>query len=295
MLPNESLDRFLDDFLEGGKPKEKYEVKKREDAAPVRSDRELWVPPADGSLVEKPESRKLLKRTWAALLMIFVLIPLTIFIGIRIGDRKYFFISMMIMVYSMVPFVMVFEGRRPQARELVILALLAAIAVAGRAAFFMLPQFKPVIAVVIVAGVCFGAESGFLVGAVSMFASNFFLTQGPWTPWQMFATGIIGFLAGLLFKKGRLTMKKGPLCLFGFMSTFFIYGFLMDTASVLMYQSEVTWWSALPLYFSGAPFNLIYACSTVIFLFFGARPLIEKLERIKVKYGLIENGSAGKS
>ena len=134
MLPNESLDRFLDDFLEGGKPKEKYEVKKREDAAPVRSDRELWVPPADGSLVEKPESRKLSKRTWAALLMIFVLIPLTIFIGIRIGDRKYFFISMMIMVYSMVPFVMVFEGRRPQARELVILALLAAIAVAGRAA-----------------------------------------------------------------------------------------------------------------------------------------------------------------
>ena len=90
-------------------------------------------------------------------------------------------------------------------------------------------------------------------------------------------------------------MKKGPLCLFGFMATFFIYGFLMDTASVLMYQSEVTWWSALPLYFSGAPFNLIYACSTVVFLFFGARPLIEKLERIKVKYGLIENGSAGKS
>lgn len=289
MLPNESLDRFLDDFLNGSKTNEKIEVKKRENAAPVRNDRELWGRPSDGSLLEKPEGRKLSKRTWAALLMIFVLIPLTIFIGIRIGDRKYFFISLMIMVYAMVPFIMVFEGRRPQARELVILALLAAIAVAGRAAFFMLPQFKPVIAVVIVAGVCFGAESGFLVGAVSMFASNFFLTQGPWTPWQMFATGIIGFLAGLLFKKGRLTMKKGPLCLFGFMSTFFIYGFLMDTASVLMYQSEVTWWSALPLYFSGAPFNLIYGCSTVVFLFFGARPLIEKLERIKVKYGLIKN------
>ncbi|WP_133968007.1 ECF transporter S component [Eubacterium limosum] len=289
MLPNESLDRFLDDFLNGSKTNEKIEVKKRENAAPVRNDRELWGRPSDGSLLEKPEGRKLSKRTWAALLMIFVLIPLTIFIGIRIGDRKYFFISLMIMVYAMVPFIMVFEGRRPQARELVILALLAAIAVAGRAAFFMLPQFKPVIAVVIVAGVCFGAESGFLVGAVSMFASNFFLTQGPWTPWQMFATGIIGFLAGLLFKKGRLTMKKGPLCLFGFMSTFFIYGFLMDTASVLMYQSEVTWWSALPLYFSGVPFNLIYGCSTVVFLFFGARPLIEKLERIKVKYGLIKN------
>ena len=144
MLPNESLDRFLDDFLDGSKTNEKIEVKKRENAAPVRNDRELWVRPSDGSLLEKPEGRKLSKRTWAALLMIFVLIPLTIFIGIRIGDRKYFFISLMIMVYAMVPFIMVFEGRRPQARELVILALLAAIAVAGRAAFFMLPQFKPV-------------------------------------------------------------------------------------------------------------------------------------------------------
>ncbi|MFR3145036.1 ECF transporter S component [Eubacterium sp. AM05-23] len=289
MLPNESSDRFLDDFLNGSKTQEKIDVKKRENAVPVRSSRELWVRPDDGSLVEKPRDRKLSKRTWAALLMIFVLIPLTIFIGIRIGDRKYFFISLMIMVYSMVPFLMVFEGRKPQARELIILAVLAAIAVAGRAAFFMLPQFKPVIAVVIVAGVCFGAESGFLVGAISMLASNFLIGQGPWTPWQMFATGIIGFLAGLLFKKGRLTMKKGPLCLFGFMSTFFIYGFLMDTASVFMYQTDVTWKSALPLYFSGAPFNLIYACSTVIFLFFGARPLIEKLERIKVKYGLIKD------
>ncbi|MDO5433599.1 ECF transporter S component [Eubacterium sp.] len=288
MLPNESSDRFLDDFLDGTKTKEKFEVKTREDAVPVRSDRELWVRPSDGSLVEKPKDQKLSKRTWVALLMIFVLIPLTIFIGIRIGDRKYLFISLMIMVYSMLPFFMVFEGRRPQARELVILAVLAAIAVAGRAAFFMIPQFKPVIAIVIITGVCFGAESGFLVGAVSMFASNFFFGQGPWTPWQMFAAGIIGFLAGILFKKGRLKMKKLPLCIYGFFSTFFIYGFLLDTASVLMYQSEVTLWSALPLYFSGAPFNLIHACSTVFFLLIGARPMVEKLERIKVKYGLIE-------
>ena len=104
MLPNESSDRFLDDFLNGSKTQEKIDVKKRENAVPVRSSRELWVRPDDGSLVEKPRDRKLSKRTWAALLMIFVLIPLTIFIGIRIGDRKYFFISLMIMVYSMVPF-----------------------------------------------------------------------------------------------------------------------------------------------------------------------------------------------
>lgn len=69
----------------------------------------------------------------------------------------------------MIPFFMVFEKRKPQARELIIIATLSAIAVAGRAAFFMLPNFKPVCAIVIIAGVCFGAESGFLVGAVSGF------------------------------------------------------------------------------------------------------------------------------
>ena len=67
-----------------------------------------------------------------------------------------------------------------------------------------MPQFKPVVALVIIAGVCFGGETGFLVGAVTGFVSNFFFGQGPWTPWQMFALGIVGFIGGILFKKGFL-------------------------------------------------------------------------------------------
>ena len=65
----------------------------------------------------------------------------------------------------------------------------------------MLPQFKPVLALTIIAGVAFGGEVGFLVGAMTMLTSNMIFGQGPWTPWQMFAMGIIGFLAGVLFKK----------------------------------------------------------------------------------------------
>jgi hypothetical protein len=84
---------------------------------------------------------------------------------------------------------------------MVIIAVLCGIAVAGRAAFFMLPQFKPVVAIVIIAGASLGAESGFIVGALSGFVSNFIFGQGPWTPWQMFAFGMIGFIAGLLFCK----------------------------------------------------------------------------------------------
>ena len=171
-----------------------------------------------------------------------------------------------------------------------VLAVMAGIAVAGRAAFFMLPQFKPVTAIVIITAVCFGAESGFLVGALSGFVSNFFMGQGPWTPYQMFAWGIIGFLAGILFTKGKLKATRTSLCVYGFLSTFFIYGFIMNTASPLMfYQGTMTLEMFIPYYVTGAPFDLIHALSTVFFLLIAAKPMIEKLERIKVKYGLIES------
>ena len=108
----------------------------------------------------------------------------------------------------MIPFFLLFERRKPRARELIVVAVLIAIAVAGRAAFFMVPQFKPVIAIVIIAAVCFGGETGFLVGAMTGFISNFFFGQGPWTPWQMFCFGIIGFLAGILFHKRQLKTES---------------------------------------------------------------------------------------
>lgn len=120
--------------------------------------------------------RRLSRRTLLAGLLIFIVIPATILLGIFVlDDRKYYFISLLIVLYTMIPFALVFENRKPQARELIVIAVLAAIAVAGRAAFFMLPQFKPVVAIVIIAGVSLGAEAGFLVGAVAGFVSNFFL------------------------------------------------------------------------------------------------------------------------
>ena len=70
--------------------------------------------------------------------------------------------------------------------------------------FAPFPQFKPVAAMVIITGVTLGGESGFLVGAIGAFVSNFYFSQGPWTPWQMFSFGIIGFVAGVIFQKGIL-------------------------------------------------------------------------------------------
>ena len=236
-----------------------------------------------------PKDKRLGRRTTLAVFLILLAIPLTLFIGVYyLGDRKYYFISLLILLETMAPFAMIFESRSPQARELVIIAALCGIGVAGRAAFFFLPQFKPVAAIAILAGVCFGAESGFLVGAITMFVSNMFFSQGPFTPWQMFAMGIIGFFAGLLFRKGLLRKKTLSLCVYGGLSVLLIYGVLMDSATVIIYQANPTKAMFFFSYLQGLPFNLIHSASTVFFLWVAAKPMLEKLERIKIKYGLIE-------
>lgn len=229
------------------------------------------------------------KRTWVATFLILVIMPLTIWFGICVlEDRKYYFISMLLIFYTMLPFFMIFEKRKPKARELMLLAVLVAIGVAGRSAFFMVPQFKPVVAIVIITGVCLRAESGFLVGALTGFVSNFFFGQGPWTVWQMFCFGIIGFLAGILFQKGFLKKKPVPLCIFGGLSTFFIYGGIINIGAMLMATGKFSWGSLLMYYASGVWFDMIHAIATVVFLAILADPMIEKIERVKKKYKILE-------
>lgn len=233
--------------------------------------------------------RKLPLRTVVAAAMILFFIPLTLYIGIfYLGDRKYYFIALLIILETMVPFFLIFEGRKPQARELVIISVLCAIGVAGRAAFFMLPQFKPVAAMVIISGVAFGGETGFLVGAVSMLVSNIMFGQGPWSPMQMFAMGIIGFLSGVLFRKGLLRRSRLPLAIFGGFVTIVVYGGLMNPSFVTIYQQDPTWQMLLGAYIIGFPMDLVHASATAFFLWFFSRPMLEKLDRIKVKYGLVE-------
>ncbi len=242
------------------------------------------------TLVQTPvEKRKLSRRTLTATVLILLCIPATLFIGCYYGGTKnYYLLSLLVMLECMLPFFMVFEGRKPQARELVIIAVLCALGVAGRAAFFMLPQFKPVMALTIIAGVAFGGETGFLVGAMTMLASNFLFSQGPWTPFQMFSMGIIGFLAGVLFRKGWLRRSRGALCTFGAIAAVVIYGGIMNPASALMYSQEVRWKVLASYYITGFPMDCVHGAATVLFLMVLAEPMLEKLDRIKVKYGLVE-------
>ena len=236
------------------------------------------------------QQRKLSKRTAAAAILILLFIPLTLFTGaFYLESSSYSMVAILVLLECMLPFVLVFEGRKPKPRELVVIAVLCAIGVAGRSAFFMLPQFKPVMALTIIAGVALGGETGFFVGAMTMLASNMLFSHGAWTPWQMFSMGIIGFLAGVLFRKGLLRRNATSLALFGATAAIVIYGGIMNPASAIMYNAGgLNWNVILAHYVSGLPMDLIHALATFIFLEVAAEPMLEKLDRIKVKYGLVE-------
>ena len=227
-----------------------------------------------------------IKKTIIGILLILFAIPLTIFAGsILLQDRKYYFTSIMIILETIFAFFLSFESGKPRARELVIISVLCALAIAGRSVFYMVPQFKPVAAIVIVAGICFGGEAGFLVGAITAFVSNFFFGQGPWTPWQMVAFGLIGFISGLLFKKSK-SINIPLLCIFGFLATLIIYGGITNPASIIMMQSEPTFSMIIASYIAGFPLDIIHSISTAFFLALIGRPMIEKLERVKTKFGI---------
>ena len=236
-------------------------------------------------------SHRLTRRTWAALGILLVAIPALMAVFVCVWDeRKYYLTSLLLVGLMFVPFVLRFEGRRPQARELVLLATMTALAVAGRAAFYWLPQCKPVCAIVILTAVAFTPEAGFVTGAAAGLISNFFFGQGPWTPWQMFAFGIVGFLGGLIFRRKRGKWKHFHLwlCIYGGLSVLVIYGFLLDTASVFMGMGGINKAAFLAMYASGFPMNVIHGSATVIFLAVLGEPMLAKLERIRKKYGILE-------
>ncbi len=221
-------------------------------------------------------------------LLLVIGVPLVMLWGLKyLNDRSSYFISFGIIVLAIAAFFLAFERRRAEARELVILAVFCALAVAGRAAFLLIPQFKPMAALVVIAGIALGAQSGFLVGAVSVFVSNFLFGQGPWTPWQMFAMGIMGFVAGIIFhKKVSERERFWSVCIFGTSATILIYGVLVDTSSLLLlYSSNMSLKMWLTVCLSGLPFNVIHGLSTGIFLFFLYRPMMKKIKRIQFKYG----------
>lgn len=223
-------------------------------------------------------------KRFTMILITLILSILIAFVGTFLfGDRYYYLTSILIIILTLFMFFLQFEKRKPKTREVVLISVLCTIAVLGRVIFSITPQFKPIIAIIILSAIVFGSETGFMVGSISTFVSNFLFGQGPWTAWQMITMGLIGFITGIVFKDKKISTIV--ICVYGFLMTFLFYGLIMNISTGLMYMDS--WDFVLTSIITGLVFDLIHAISTVVFLAVLTKPMVFKLNRVKDKYGLL--------
>ena len=224
--------------------------------------------------------------------MLLVVIPATLLLGLMLPGRTYYLLSALVALEILIPFFMAFEGRRPQPRELVTVAVMAAFVTIARVAV-PLPSFKPTFAVIMLSGIAFGPETGFIVGALGALGSDFFYGQGPFTPWQMMAYGMAGLLAGFVFQRNWLPRKNWVMGVFCFICTVLFIGPLLDTSTVTIIASKFTWENLLPLYASGFPVNVMQGTCSFLTMFFFGNAILEKLDRVRTQYGMMETEDDG--
>ena len=291
------------------------------------------------------------KRLELTAVLIFLVIPALIALTVFLGSKRlYMPLSLLILVMIMAPFFMIFERRRPRAREVVLIAMMSALTVASHTFFHIAFPVQIGTAMVIISGISLGPEAGFLIGAMSRFVCNFYMGQGAWTPWQMFCWGlaglafnreiskqnsignfkkmmapvlcvifselvayisflvwpgndktffgwrvylfgIIGLLLAVIFQKGKLKADNITMAVFTFVVTFVIYGGIMNFAAMCLSMNEpgslgIGGKALKALYVSGVGYDFYHALTAAICVFVIGTPMVNKLERIKIKYGI---------
>ncbi|MEG3068937.1 MAG: ECF transporter S component [Syntrophaceticus schinkii] len=228
------------------------------------------------------------KRRILFVIGLLVAVVVLFWIGIVLyKDRAYNLISIILMVLACVPFYTAYEKKEGDIRRMVIVATMTALAVVGRFVFAPVPYFKPVTAIVIITAIYLGSEAGFLVGSLSAIISNIFFGQGPWTPFQMVAWGVIGLIAGIPPMKRFIKTKPG-LIIYGILSGI-LFSAIMDIWTVLSYDGTFSWARYLAAQIMAIQVTITYAISNVVFLLIGMKPIGTKLERIQIKHRIFIN------
>lgn len=226
------------------------------------------------------------KNIWLDISLILVIIA-TFALWIFFFPNQYFLAAFLLILEILLYGIVNLERMHFDAKEMGILAALAVIAVVSRVLFYAFPQVKPTAAIVIISGLALGKAPGIIIGVLSMFLSNFFFGQGTFTPFQMIAMGLVGFFAGLFRKqKVEKTLKSWHEIVLGFILVFFVYGFIVDSGSVIFMLQSLQELAPISIYIAGIPFNLVHAASTAIFLLILSPLLSLQLSRICHKYGL---------
>lgn len=223
-------------------------------------------------------------RTFIRVATPFLLMPAVVIGGgLLAGEKAYAWEILAMVILAQLLFFAGFEKRTVGSRRLVITAVMTALSVIGRFVFALVPGFKPITAIVVITAIWIGGETGFLVGVLSALISNLFASQGPWTPFQMFAWGMIGLAAG--YMAGPLKKSRVLLAVYG-VAAGVIYSLFMDIWTVLWYNGSINWSLYGAAVVTAVPYTISYAASNVVFLLLLGKPFGEKLERVKLKYGV---------
>jgi len=203
-----------------------------------------------------------------------------------ISHKLYMLASLLILIVSFFPFMIRFERRPLAARELVMISILAAVTALSRIPFASIPSVQPTTFVIIMTGLVFGSETGFVVGNVGAFISNIFLGQGPWTPWQMYAWGLIGLCSGTL-KNSKAMKSPTILAIFGFL-TGILFGWIMNLWIVVGILQTITWGEFITLYITSFYFDLAHGITNAFLLLVFSKSWRKRLGRFQQKYGLLD-------
>jgi len=177
-----------------------------------------------------------------------------------------------------------YEASRPGLRDVMPSVVMGAVAAAGRILFAPIPDFKPVSAIAIMSGAVFGRSCGFMVGALAALVSNAFFGQGSWTPWQMYAWGLVGYLAGVFAERGWM---ERPSFRYGYaLASGLLYGAILDSWNLVGWVHPITWQSAVANYALGLPHSVTHAVATLVFLRLIWQPWVRKLTRVRTKYAI---------
>lgn len=224
------------------------------------------------------------KKQLSLILVIFSI--LTVIAGVLLWqDQRYNLIIILVLIASMLAFYFQYEYSSVKTREVVIVSIMIALAVVGRTLFILLPSVKPVSALIIILAVVFGSQDGFLAGSLSALLSDFVFGMGPWTPFQMIAWGLIGYLAGMFSK--QLYQNQWLLYLYGLISGI-LFSLIMDLWSVLTIEQTFNLTRYLVTFLSSLPVTIIYMISNIVFLILLKTTMFRILQRVKVKYGIEE-------
>lgn len=221
------------------------------------------------------------RRLWAVLIASIIILVLLD----ALGSKNYLLLSFIFLFVTMGVYFWRFERSGKNSREVVFIAIICALAVAGRIAFAAFSSLKPELFILIMGAMVSGPETGFLMGTIIALSSNMYFGQGAWTPWQMFALGIVGIISGLMANK---KVPAWALAIWGFVSGF-LYGWIMDVYFIIGFVKPITPKSAIAAIVASVPFDVTHAVFTAVLLLFLGKAWIKIFQRYKTKYDLFNN------